>query len=332
MLLSYSDYIKLVIEAYKKKKENNELSNLLAQPTPASIRRACYHTYKERYEKNGQQVLRKDEQVLKDFFGPADPGKEFLKLINGLEADRFRPIDNYLKGNTITTDAANLELLAWLLDLRLRPFASISGKEVILTDEEKYLIGLRKNAIGLTQLTSNSIPKLIDNGQDTAESENETAISVNPTINIIDQSKQIGANIIKKGRDEENTNNIPATNLKTHKKNVRLKIAVTIGLVISSLFGGIYFINQQTANGNTRCMYWTGDHYEEAPCNEKRTGLIPLNEEMVNNFKKKLKEDTAIRSSIVLSNAKDRCQAITKKGLQCKRKAKSNGYCWQHGG
>lgn len=25
------------------------------------------------------------------------------------------------------------------------------------------------------------------------------------------------------------------------------------------------------------------------------------------------------------------CAAITKKGTQCKRKAKSNGYCWQHG-
>ena len=26
------------------------------------------------------------------------------------------------------------------------------------------------------------------------------------------------------------------------------------------------------------------------------------------------------------------CQAVTKKGMQCSRKAKSNGYCWQHGG
>lgn len=25
------------------------------------------------------------------------------------------------------------------------------------------------------------------------------------------------------------------------------------------------------------------------------------------------------------------CQGITKKGTQCKRKAKTNGYCWQHG-
>lgn len=30
--------------------------------------------------------------------------------------------------------------------------------------------------------------------------------------------------------------------------------------------------------------------------------------------------------------ANGRCQGITKKGAQCKRKAKPNGYCWQHGG
>lgn len=26
------------------------------------------------------------------------------------------------------------------------------------------------------------------------------------------------------------------------------------------------------------------------------------------------------------------CRAITKKGTRCKRAARSNGYCWQHGG
>jgi hypothetical protein len=28
----------------------------------------------------------------------------------------------------------------------------------------------------------------------------------------------------------------------------------------------------------------------------------------------------------------NRCQALTKKGIQCKRKAKNSGYCWQHEG
>jgi hypothetical protein len=37
-------------------------------------------------------------------------------------------------------------------------------------------------------------------------------------------------------------------------------------------------------------------------------------------------------SSYSASQETGRCQAITKKGSQCKRKAKANGYCWQHGG
>jgi hypothetical protein len=30
--------------------------------------------------------------------------------------------------------------------------------------------------------------------------------------------------------------------------------------------------------------------------------------------------------------SKGRCMAITKKGTQCSRTARSKGYCWQHGG
>ncbi len=32
------------------------------------------------------------------------------------------------------------------------------------------------------------------------------------------------------------------------------------------------------------------------------------------------------------SSSYGRCGATTKKGTQCSRSAKSNGYCWQHGG
>ena len=32
------------------------------------------------------------------------------------------------------------------------------------------------------------------------------------------------------------------------------------------------------------------------------------------------------------SSNSGRCQAITKKGFQCSRSARSGGYCWQHGG
>jgi uncharacterized protein DUF5763 len=41
-------------------------------------------------------------------------------------------------------------------------------------------------------------------------------------------------------------------------------------------------------------------------------------------------ENTPVSYGVVRQTS--RCQAITKKGTQCKRTAKNNGYCWQHGG
>lgn len=43
------------------------------------------------------------------------------------------------------------------------------------------------------------------------------------------------------------------------------------------------------------------------------------------------KEDAGGYINQGASSANDRCQGITKNGAQCKRKAKTNGYCWQHG-
>jgi Family of unknown function (DUF5763) len=48
-----------------------------------------------------------------------------------------------------------------------------------------------------------------------------------------------------------------------------------------------------------------------------------------NGFSKRNSSGTSSYSAPVSSN---RCLALTKKGSQCKRKAKGNGYCWQHGG
>lgn len=36
-------------------------------------------------------------------------------------------------------------------------------------------------------------------------------------------------------------------------------------------------------------------------------------------------------TSAKLVRQSERCQAITKKGTQCKRTASNSGYCWQHG-
>ena len=43
-------------------------------------------------------------------------------------------------------------------------------------------------------------------------------------------------------------------------------------------------------------------------------------------------EPDAYQSAPKKPAATPRCNAITKKGTQCSRSARSGGYCWQHGG
>lgn len=132
MRLDHPDYIKLLRAAYEQKRRQNQLSLLLAQPTPANIRRECVNVCKE-------GLAKKDEAVLRAFFGPASDQRRFLELIENFATDKFKPLDNYLKGVTATTDDRNLELLAWLIDFPHRPY--VYGKEVLLSKEEKAMLG-----------------------------------------------------------------------------------------------------------------------------------------------------------------------------------------------
>ncbi|MFN4314014.1 MAG: hypothetical protein ACK4E0_06965 [Chitinophagaceae bacterium] len=143
MQLDHIDYIKLVTQSYYRKRDSNELSLLLTKPTPAKIRQACVHTYRERYNP-------KDEKALTDFFGPAAPGKKFIELMEATEADRFKPLDNYLKGNTEKTDDRNLELLAWLIDFPHRPHRF--QKMTLLSEEERKI--LDKEEAGINEIAS----------------------------------------------------------------------------------------------------------------------------------------------------------------------------------
>ncbi|MBL0881812.1 MAG: hypothetical protein IBJ16_00450 [Chitinophagaceae bacterium] len=72
--------------------------------------------------------------------------------------------------------------------------------------------------------------------------------------------------------------------------------------------------------------------------NGKTTELKQLNERITRLEQKidslthtsNIEADGYINKSGFKGN--DHCRGITKKGAQCKRKAKPNGYCWQHGG
>lgn len=259
MRLDHPDYIKLVIAAYHEKLLNNELSPLLAKSTPAGIKKECGTVYQERFDK-------KDELMLRAFFGPAEQGRKFLALIENFEVDKFRPLDNFLKegGKKGITDR-NIELLAWLIDFKYRPYGF--GMEVFLTDKERQIL----------------------NGQPLEQAIPE--ITREPLGNSVSETT---------GKP---TDPVPVDPLPPHSptppKGWLKKIAAAIlSLLIAAT--GVFFIREQKETTampfgaiNTGCMYWAGDHYEKISCNEKPKGRLILSfDEDQFDIKKINREDT----------------------------------------
>jgi outer membrane lipopolysaccharide assembly protein LptE/RlpB len=68
---------------------------------------------------------------------------------------------------------------------------------------------------------------------------------------------------------------------------------------------------------------------------DNSTSFTPLSQPSEKTQKKTpstTKNNSTYSSSSTTKNYSGQCMATTKKGTRCKRSARSNGYCWQHGG
>lgn len=256
MRLHYPDYIRLVKQAYKEKRAGNELSPLLYKPTPANLRKECLNVFQERY-------TNRDEQTIRAFFGT---GKPFLQLIRDFETDKFRPLDNYLKENTENTDAANLELLAWLIDFRHRRWAY--DKDFQLSDEELYFL---------------------EHNCKKEKEDKEMAVA------LLEQPAEEDSAPAQEKLAPPFVGGPPAG--KAKKKSKRLVIILLL-LIIGA--GGSYAVWKQWNSANMVCVYWLDDHYEQVPCNEDPKGrmIITMNAEKVKHFKRITRLDTVTAWSV----------------------------------
>jgi hypothetical protein len=263
MRLQHFEYIMLIKEAYKKKRTNNE-QPLLTLSTPGKIRRECLNVYRERYHK-------KDEQTLRAFFGPEQPKRQFLQIISEFQTDKFKSLDQYLKGITENTDNANLELLAWLIDFPHRPYTY--GKDVILTEEELALIDKTKEPgeVSEKDILQNKSAEQRDFLDDEADKD------------------------LKAYKDEAPTA-LTADSKNSTKKNKTTR-AVIFFLILIIGSGGIYIIMDKA---KADCVYWTGEYYEPVPCDEEPNGrrIVPLNEKKMKRLRMITRKDTLTERSI----------------------------------
>jgi len=131
MRLVFLEYAKLVKAEFERKSANDELPRFRVKSTTTKLKDECVAVFKSRYHQ-------KDEQTLKNYFDVANEEAVSLQLIRRTEPDKFKALDKYLKGEPETTNERNVELLAWLIDFKHRPF--FTTKDFQLTDEEKAIL------------------------------------------------------------------------------------------------------------------------------------------------------------------------------------------------
>lgn len=113
----YIDYRSKVLLKYKTARQAKNLPPFLMQPTPANLRSECVHVCQERFDK-------KDQEILRTFFGPQDNQRAYIRAIGEFDVNKFRPLLNFITERTVDTELKNIELLAWLVDFKPRPFDS----------------------------------------------------------------------------------------------------------------------------------------------------------------------------------------------------------------
>lgn len=128
VLNTFKEYKKAVVLAYRQKKSAGILPRNLRDHTPANLKNECVNEFPSRYAD-------KDSETFEALFGKAENKEEYFQKLRLSDPDIFRPLNNYLKGNTDETRDRNIELLAWLIDFDQRPF-----RPVDLSDHDQPLI------------------------------------------------------------------------------------------------------------------------------------------------------------------------------------------------
>lgn len=109
-------YISAVLNDYKKKLSDGKLHSDLAVGSPARLRDACVR------ECRRLLLGKDDEKLLREFFEHTGDLGELQNVVRHFDIDKFRPLSKFIRGETISPDDKVVELLAWLIDFKDRPY------------------------------------------------------------------------------------------------------------------------------------------------------------------------------------------------------------------
>jgi hypothetical protein len=248
----FDDYEKSVIAFYEARKANRMLSPLLSNLTPAKLKKECKVVCEERYD-------RKDDWTLRAFFEQGGDKKTCLHAINQCDIDIFRPLINFLAGRARSTGETNIELLAWLIDFKPRPY------------DDKYDYGNWKNP---------NVPAEVTKGKSGDAADGTDAGVDEPVPGPVEPVKRsfdfgLGEGIIV----------------------ITILVAIIVGVRFCT--GPAKRPADMVLTGHGACMFWDDDHYEPTSCSPKSgdTAVIALDPGKLNHFRKITRRDTITEAS-----------------------------------
>jgi hypothetical protein len=249
----YRDYEILVMQDYEKKKAGNALHSGLAEPTPAGIRDACRAIWLERYHKS-------DEKTLKEFFKYHGEASAWPRIIDEYPTGKFKALMKFLNKETDSTRRTNMELLAWLIDFRPRPF----------------VFGL---TITVRQAEENQVK-----GRD--EKEQEATVQTSPETNS-ERLEWAGQEPIERQKR------------KIYYWIALWLFPIIVSAAVIYFWSSSNKSSKMMLTGYEKCMFWDEDRYQLISCQKHGDTLVtPFDSVLFMHFRKILQPDTISASSI----------------------------------
>ncbi|WP_103069454.1 hypothetical protein [Aquimarina sediminis] len=170
-------YMNEILEKYNSEK-GGEMSSYLLAPTRKQIKEACLWLLNRRKEKY-------DESILNRFF-QFEEGENKSYAIDRINGDKFKPIINFLTGETKSTTPANLELIAWLIDFKQRPLSIYLKADKEPKHEKAALKSVQKKENAYYLKNKNQVVDIIPETKVIEKTDKSITIisQINPTLRI----------------------------------------------------------------------------------------------------------------------------------------------------
>lgn len=246
------DYKQEVILAYKKRKDAGTLPRNLQYHTAASLRKECLAVFYKRYSE-------KDAETFKSLYSEErNSAEEYFNKIKTTSADKFKPLDNFLKGNTTDTKDNNIELLAWLIDFQPRPHVEADIYELVKTEWESS--GNKPQELSGKELPVSEPEEKTPGIVGIIREEFPELVSIQPINGLLGGNPPENSQAGNNGKF-----NIPR----------KFNKAVLSFFAAFVIVGASYFFYDKS----NQCMYWNGDEYQTVACDQKIEGANILPED-----------------------------------------------------